>query len=303
MKIGIVGTGNISSRHFNEFNNIENVNVEAVCDTNQNNLNKFLLTHNDKNIRGYSSLEEMLEKENNFDGISNTTPDKFHKATTLQILEKGYNVFCEKPLAENYKDAKHMVDAALKSKKINMVNFTYRESSAYQQLVKRIKSGELGIPRHVSACYYQSWLTSNKWGKWQEEKNGYGDFLLNMEAMVLWVILVYIFLILLLMQSATLKKFLLILKHITIKEKNKDYILDANDGFNSLVRFENGAIGTITNSRYATGHANHNFRSFCTKGSAKVELMKKELNGPLSIFVEMIILIKCYGKPLNAQKY
>ena len=35
MKIGIVGTGNISSRHLNEFNNIEDVKVEAVCDTNE----------------------------------------------------------------------------------------------------------------------------------------------------------------------------------------------------------------------------------------------------------------------------
>ena len=42
MKIGIVGTGNISSRHLDEFSNIPNVNVEAVCDTNQKNLEIFL---------------------------------------------------------------------------------------------------------------------------------------------------------------------------------------------------------------------------------------------------------------------
>ena len=42
MKIGIVGTGNISSRHLDEFNNMPNVNVEAVCDTNQKNLEIFL---------------------------------------------------------------------------------------------------------------------------------------------------------------------------------------------------------------------------------------------------------------------
>ena len=47
MKIGIVGTGNISSRHLDEFNNMPNVNVEAVCDTNQKNLEIFL--SNNKN--------------------------------------------------------------------------------------------------------------------------------------------------------------------------------------------------------------------------------------------------------------
>ena len=274
MKIGIVGTGNISSKHFDEFSKINEVTVEAVCDINENNFNKFLLNNKDKKIRGYSSLEEMLDKEKNFDGISNTTPDKFHKETTLQILDKGYNIFCEKPLAENYEDAKEMVNAAQKTKNINMVNFTYRESSAYQKLVEIIKSGNVGKPRHVSACYYQSWLTSNKWGNWREDdkwlwrlsrdhgSNGalgdtgvhIFDFAVNAVGNINEIF-------------ADLKTY--------YDKGNKigDYILDANDGFNSLVRFENGAIGTITNTRYATGHANSIILEvFCTKGSLKVEL-------------------------------
>ena len=82
-----------------------------VIKTNQKNLNNFLSNNNNQNIRGYLSLEEMLEKEKSFDGISNTTPDKFHKETTLQILKSGFNVFCEKPLAENYSDAKEWYDS------------------------------------------------------------------------------------------------------------------------------------------------------------------------------------------------
>jgi len=274
MKIGIVGTGNISLRHINEFNSIPNVKVEAVCDISEKNLTKFLSNNEGSNIRGYLSLEDMLEKEKMFDGISNTTPDKFHKETTLQILERGYNVFCEKPLAENYNDAKDMVNAAIQSKKINMVNFTYRESSAYQKLVEFIKSGEIGKPRHVSASYYQSWLTSNKWGDWRKEdkwlwrlstKHGSNgalgdtgvhifDFAVN--------------------AVGDIKEIFTDLKTYYDKGKKiKEYTLDANDGFNSLVRFENGAIGTISNTRYATGHANSLILEvFCTKGALKVEL-------------------------------
>ena len=57
MKIGIVGTGNISSRHLDEFSKINNVNVEAVCDINKKNLDKFLLDNKNKKIRGYLSLD------------------------------------------------------------------------------------------------------------------------------------------------------------------------------------------------------------------------------------------------------
>ncbi len=277
MKIGIVGTGNISSKHLNEFSKMNEVNVEAVCDINENNLNRFLLENKDKKIRGYLSLNEMLDKEKNFDGISNTTPDKYHKETTLQILDKGYNIFCEKPLAENYEDAKQMVNAAIKSKNINMVNFTYRESSAYQKLVEIIKSGKMGKPRHVSACYYQSWLTSNKWGNWRNEDK----WLWRLSTMhgsngALGDTGVHIF-DFAVNAVGDIKEIFADLKTYWDKgDKIKEYVLDANDGFNSLVRFENGAIGTITNTRYATGHANSLILEvFCTKGALKVELDEK----------------------------
>ena len=62
----------------------------------------------------------------------------------------------------------------------------------------------------------------------------------------------------------------------TYHDKGKnigEYELDANDGFTSLLRFENGAIGTVTNTRVATGHANSLILDvFCTKGGLKVEL-------------------------------
>ena len=312
MKIGIVGTGNISARHLNEFSKIENVNVEAVCDTNIENLNLFLKNNKEKKIRGYSSLENMLENEEYFDGISNTTPDKFHKETSLQILDKGFNIFCEKPLAENYQDAKEMVDAAQKSKKINMVNFTYRESSAYQKLVEILKSGQLGTPRHVSACYYQSWLASDKWGKWREDdkwlwrlstKHGSNgalgdtgvhifDFAVN--------------------AVGDIKEIFADLKTYYDKgDKIREYILDANDGFNSLVRFENGAIGTITNTRYATGHANSVILEvFCTQGGLKVELDEERTKwSTLHICQNENInkmawdIINCPKTPSNYQKF
>ena len=312
MKIGIVGTGNISARHLNEFSKIENVNVEAVCDTNIENLNLFLKNNKEKKIRGYSSLENMLENEKYFDGISNTTPDKFHKETSLQILDKGFNIFCEKPLAENYQDAKEMVDAAQKSKKINMVNFTYRESSAYQKLVEILKSGQLGTPRHVSACYYQSWLASDKWGKWREDdkwlwrlstKHGSNgalgdtgvhifDFAVN--------------------AVGDIKEIFADLKTYYDKgDKIREYILDANDGFNSLVRFENGAIGTITNTRYATGHANSVILEvFCTQGGLKVELDEERTKwSTLHICQNENInkmawdIINCPKTPSNYQKF
>ena len=224
-----------------------------------------------------AAVEEMLEQEKGFDGICNTTPDRFHKEISLKILDKGFNIFSEKPLAENYEDAKILAEVAHQKKVINLVNFTYRESSGYQKLVEIIKSNTLGNVRHVSANYYQSWLSSKIWGNWKEEdrwlwrlstehgSNGalgdtgvhIFDFTINAVGDIQQL-------------CANLK---------TYKEKGDKigkYKLDANDGFTSMVKFTNGAIGTISNTRYATGYANTLILEvFCEKGAVKIELDAK----------------------------
>jgi len=272
MKLGIVGTGNIAYRHFEEFCKIDGVKIEAVCDVNSENLNLFTKKYGDR-LRRYSTVEKMLEEEKNFDGICNTTPDRFHKEVSLKILEKGINIFSEKPLAENYEDANVLAHLAHQKKIINMVNFTYRESSGYQKLVETIKSNVLGDIKHVNANYYQSWLSSNIWGNWKEEdrwlwrlstehgSNGalgdtgvhIFDFTINAVGDIQQL-------------CANLK---------TYKEKGDKigkYTLDANDGFTSMVKFANGAIGTVSNTRYATGYANTLILEvFCEKGAVKVE--------------------------------
>ena len=102
--------------------------------------------------------------------------------------------------------------------------------------------------------------------------------------------------------------------HFKIKGKGnkiKEYTLDANDGFNSLVRFENGAIGTITNTRYATGHANSLILEvFCTKGALKVELDEERTKwSTLHICIDENInkmawdTIECPKTPSNYQNF
>ena len=49
-----------------------------------------------------------------------------------------------KPLAENYADAKLMCEMHFQGKKINMVNFSYRNSSGYQELVEMVKIWKIG---------------------------------------------------------------------------------------------------------------------------------------------------------------
>ena len=117
-------------------------------------------------ILPYTSFDELLSSCE-VDAISNTTPDSFHKEIAIKSLRNNKHIFSEKPLATNYPDALEMYEETTKKKLINMVNFSYRNSSGYQELAKIVQSGELGSVRHIEAAYYLSWLTSKNQGDWK----------------------------------------------------------------------------------------------------------------------------------------
>ena len=269
IKVAIVGTGAMAHYHASTFQNIEGVSIIAACDVDINKVNKFADQFDIK--ERYTSIDELLDKSN-VDAISNVTPDSFHKEIALKCFEKNKHVFSEKPLAENYPDAQEMYQAAKKTGCINMVNFSYRNSSGLQNIANLVKSGKLGTVRHVEASYYQSWLTSKYWGDYRENdswlwrlstkhgsKGTLGDIGVHIFDFVTYPV-------------GEIKKINTKLK--TFKDKGDqigEYILDANDSFVTMLEFENGALGIVASTRFATGEVNKlNLQIYCEKGAVRI---------------------------------
>ena len=154
-----------------------------------------------------------------------------------------------------------------------MVNLSYRNSSGWQSLSKMIQNNELGPVRHVDASYYQSWLTCKYWGDWKEEQKWLWRLSENHGSKgVLGDLGVHIF------DFASypvgkINKINCRLKTFKDKgEKIGEYILDANDSFVSMVEFENGAIGTVSSTRFATGNVNKlDLKIYCDKGAVSMK--------------------------------
>ena len=254
IKLAIIGTGSMANAHFEAFSAIDGVEIVAICDVNEKNLKQFAETHGIATI--YSSADDLFANED-FDAISNVTPDRFHKPIGLQALAANKHVFSEKPLAENYADARELVLAAKQSGLINMVNFSYLNAAGYQGMAEIVKSGELGRINQVVASYDQCWLTSDYWGLFKEDprflwrlsevhgsQGVLGDTGVHMIDLV----------------SNPVGKIKSINCHLKVFEHKGagvgEYRFDVNDTFNSMVEFENGAIGTISCSRMATGFKN-----------------------------------------------
>ncbi len=245
----------MANSHALNFAKIPGVEIVAGVDLDEQRASAYCQKHGI--AKAYTSTEALYSKEQ-VDAVSIVTPDNSHCPLSLEALAAGKHVLCEKPLATSYSDAQKMADAAKSAGVINMVNFSYRNSSAIQLAAQWVADGKLGRIRHVQGNYLQSWLTTNEWGVWSEEP-GWLWRLSQAHGSkgVLGDVGVHI------LDFATLPvgpiaEMQAMLPTLDKAEGGKigDYTLDANDTAILNVRFANGAAGVITATRFATGHLN-----------------------------------------------
>ena len=108
IRIAVIGCGRISKNHFDAISkNKENIELVAVCDTNQIQLDE----HSGKyHVKGYLSFENLLN-EIKPDLVALCTPSGLHAEQAIIAAKKGVNVITEKPMATRWQDGRNMVIA------------------------------------------------------------------------------------------------------------------------------------------------------------------------------------------------
>jgi predicted dehydrogenase len=271
-RILLLGTGLVSAQHLAEFGAVPECRLVACVDALPGRAAAFSAQNGIENA--FESLDAALEW-GEFDAAINATPDRIHKATTLQLIAAGKHVFCEKPLAPNHADAMIMTEAAEAAGLINMVNLTYRNSPAIQKARAMVEGGEIGELRHVEAGYRQSWLVSQAWGDWRLDDKwlwrlsaGHGS------TGVLGDVGIHILDFVTYGAAEDIVSVRADLATFPKAEGDRigEYTLDANDSVAITARFAGGALATVVASRYATGHINDlTLKLHGTKGALRVD--------------------------------
>ena len=91
----------------------------------------------------YASHKPLLRR-NDIDLVVNATPSHLHVPYTLEFLNAGFNVLCEKPLAAKVKDVDRLIAAQKKRGTVFAVFQQSRYAPYFQQVRKVIDSGVLG---------------------------------------------------------------------------------------------------------------------------------------------------------------
>lgn len=145
LRIGIIGCGNIAfQKHLPSLERLgSKVSLVAFCDTLEERAKKASEEYGVKEASVYKDYHKLLEDES-IDVVHVLTPNVSHAQITVDALELGKHVMCEKPMAINSEEAKRMLNASKRTGKKLTIGYQHRFRRDSLFLNKLIQDGELG---------------------------------------------------------------------------------------------------------------------------------------------------------------
>ncbi|TWU08560.1 Gfo/Idh/MocA family protein [Stieleria varia] len=219
--------------------------------------------------RAYSSYQEMLETEaklpedERIDFVSITTPNHVHFEVADAAVKAGFNVVCDKPMTFDLDQAETLLKSVQESNVVFAVSHNYTGYPLVRQAREMILNGELGEINAIRSQYIQGWLRTQleaedqKQAAWRTDpsKSGaagaFGDIATH---------------------AYNLGRYMTGLLPETVSCSLKTFVegRKLDDYGTAIIRYESGALGSVTASQISHGRENDvEIEIDGTKGSLK----------------------------------
>ncbi len=122
------------------------VEIAAICDVDSEHLRKSadeLEKLQGKRPQTFKMYKDLLDVKG-LDAVIIGTPPHWHALQFIAAVEKGLDVYCEKPLSYDVREGRAMVDAAKKSGRVVQIGFQRRQSKAFAAVREFIEAGDAG---------------------------------------------------------------------------------------------------------------------------------------------------------------
>lgn len=144
VRIGIIGCGGIANgKHMPSLQKLGNVEMVAFCDIVIAKAEKAAKQYGIEGAKVYEDYKELL-KDETIEVVHVCTPNRSHSFITVDALEAGKHVMCEKPMAINSAEAKKMLDAAKRTGKKLTIGYQSRQRANSKYLKAEAEKGVLG---------------------------------------------------------------------------------------------------------------------------------------------------------------
>ena len=147
LRIAHIGLGGMGNAHMNWFANIPEVDIVALCDVDQEHLDKTYASlqklHPDTTAERYKDFRRVLERKD-IDAVSVATPDHWHAQIATLAFQAGKDVYGEKPLSYDIKEGQMMLKNLTRHKRIFQLGTQIHAGDNYHRVVELIKGGAIG---------------------------------------------------------------------------------------------------------------------------------------------------------------
>ena len=106
-------------------------------------------------------LDELLDLV--VDGVVIATPSALHAEQSIQALERGAAVFCQKPLGRTAAEVRGVVDAARAADRLLAVDLSYRFTEGMRRIRELVREGELGRVFAADLVFHNAYGPDKPW--------------------------------------------------------------------------------------------------------------------------------------------
>ena len=233
MNYALIGCGRIATNHMKAAIN-NNLNIVAVCDVLPEAMEALLAKHgleHDASIKRYTDYKQLLA-ENEIALASIATESGIHAEIALHCIDCGVNVIIEKPLAMSMKDAEEIIRRSEETGVKVSACHQNRFNVAVQEMRRALENGRFGRLSHGSIHVRwnrnQDYYAQAPWrGKWASDGGCLMNQCIHGIDLLRW------------MMGDEVEEV-----YGVTKQQFHDY-LECEDIGMAVVKFKNGAVGTI----------------------------------------------------------
>jgi predicted dehydrogenase len=152
-----IGVGGQGGGNLGEIGAFPEVEVTALCDIDENNLNgaarKF------ERAKKYRDWRRLLDSPKDYDAVVISTPDHHHGPASLAAMQLGKHIYVEKPLSHTIEEARRMQEMAARMKVVTQMGNNGHAGEGLRLWKEYIDAGAIGAAREVH-------VWSDRQGKW-----------------------------------------------------------------------------------------------------------------------------------------
>ena len=170
LRAGIVGCGNIFERgYLPVLPAVPQVRIEAVCDIIEE---RALKAKQMTGAAQASTDPREIFNRSDIDAVFILTPTHTHADLTIQSLNAGKHVLCEKPMARSFKDTERMAAAAQQSGCRLMIGHTRRFDDRWISMLETVRGGRIGDLSYIFRSEHgYNGAGASAW-QWNAEQSG-----------------------------------------------------------------------------------------------------------------------------------